>query len=99
MVEPRHIKGRGTLSTRLFEESRVIRVDPHKCDGCGICVYDCGADVFRFTNKKDKVFPFGNKYCVNCFLCELVCPEGAIEVVLQPKKKRAVASGGSATNS
>lgn len=67
----------------------MIRVDPHKCDGCGICVYDCGADVFRFTNKKDKVFPFGNKHCVNCFLCELVCPEDAVEVVLRPKKKKA----------
>ena len=66
-----------------------IRVDPNKCDGCGICVYDCGADVFRFTNKKDKVFPFGNKYCVNCFLCELVCPEDAIQVVLDlPSKNK-----------
>jgi NAD-dependent dihydropyrimidine dehydrogenase PreA subunit len=64
-----------------------IRVDPAKCDGCGICVYDCGANVFRFTNKKDKVFPFDNKYCVNCFLCELVCPEDAIQVVLTATKK------------
>jgi NAD-dependent dihydropyrimidine dehydrogenase PreA subunit len=58
-----------------------IRIDPEKCDGCGICVYDCGANVIRFTAKKEKVFPFGNKQCVNCFLCELVCPEKAIEVV------------------
>ncbi|MYE14358.1 MAG: nitroreductase, partial [Gammaproteobacteria bacterium] len=36
------------------KDTSVIKVDPHKCDGCGICVYDCGADVFRFTNKKDK---------------------------------------------
>ena len=36
-----------------------ISVDANKCDGCG-------ADVFRFTNKKDKVFAFGNKYYVNC---------------------------------
>jgi formate hydrogenlyase subunit 6/NADH:ubiquinone oxidoreductase subunit I len=33
------------------------------------------------------VFPFDNKYCVNCFLCELVCPEDAIQVVLTPTKK------------
>ena len=36
--------------------------------------------------------PFGNKYCVNCFLCELVCPEDAVEVVLRPKKKKAAAT-------
>lgn len=65
-----------------------IKVDPNKCDGCGICVFDCGADVFRFTNAKDKVYPFGNRYCVNCFLCELVCPEGAIQVVLIPPRTR-----------
>jgi 2-oxoglutarate ferredoxin oxidoreductase subunit delta len=64
-----------------------IRIDFAKCDGCGICVYDCGADVFRFNDKKDKVFPFGNKYCVNCFLCELVCPEHAIRVVLTATRK------------
>lgn len=65
-----------------------IKVDPNKCDGCGICIFDCGADVFRFTNAKDKVYPFGNRYCVNCFLCELVCPEGAIQVVLIPPRTR-----------
>ena len=43
-------------------------------------------DVFRFNDKKDKVFPYGNKYCVNCFLCELVCPEDAIQVVLTTAK-------------
>ena len=64
-----------------------IRIDPEKCDGCGICVYDCGANVIRFTAKKEKVFPFGNKQCVNCFLCELVCPEKAIEVVLTTPKR------------
>ncbi len=65
-----------------------IRVDTSKCDGCGICVYDCGADVFRYTDKRDQVFPFGNRYCVNCFLCELVCTEGAIQVILLPNKER-----------
>jgi formate hydrogenlyase subunit 6/NADH:ubiquinone oxidoreductase subunit I len=44
--------------------------------------------VFRFTNAKDKVYPFGNRFCVNCFLCELVCPEGAIQVVLIPPRAR-----------
>jgi NAD-dependent dihydropyrimidine dehydrogenase PreA subunit len=64
-----------------------IKIDPNKCDGCGICVYDCGANVIHFTAKKDKVFPFGNKQCVNCFLCELVCPEKAIEVVFTTPKR------------
>ena len=64
-----------------------IKIDPNKCDGCGICIYDCGANVILFTAKKDKVFPFGNKQCVNCFLCELVCPEKAIEVVFTTPKQ------------
>ena len=65
-----------------------IKIDPDKCDGCGICVYDCGADVIGFTQEKDKVFPYRNKDCVNCFLCKLVCPEDAIEVYLISHKSK-----------
>ena len=70
-----------------------IKIDPNKCDGCGICVYDCGANVIHFNNKKDKVFPLGNKFCVNCFLCELVCPEKAIEVVFVTEKSQKSEAG------
>lgn len=65
-----------------------IKIDPTKCDGCGICVYDCGADVIAFTNATDKVVAARNRDCVNCFLCNLVCPEDAIEVYLIARKSQ-----------
>lgn len=70
-----------------------IKIDQDKCDGCGICIYDCGANVIGFGADNDTVSPFWNKRCVNCFLCELVCPEKAIQVVLpRPRRHKAGAT-------
>ena len=55
------------------------RIDPTLCDGCGICVFDCGAFVLTMDPRRNIAKLTGQgKGCVDCFICEFVCPEHAI---------------------
>lgn len=54
-----------------------------RCKGCGFCVEYCPRDVLRISekfNKKGYHYPEAIKEdaCVDCDLCESICPEFAI---------------------
>ena len=57
----------------------VATVDSNKCKGCGICVHFCPKNVLEL-NDNDKVFPARSTDCICCKLCELRCPDLAIEI-------------------
>jgi 2-oxoglutarate ferredoxin oxidoreductase subunit delta len=48
------------------------------CKGCGICVAFCPKKVLVL--KAGKVFPEKPELCIGCTMCELRCPDYAIEV-------------------
>ena len=50
------------------------------CKGCGICVHFCARHVLEL-DEKDKVFVTRADDCTCCKLCELRCPDLAIEVL------------------
>ena len=57
-----------------------------RCKGCGFCVEYCPRDVLEMSddfNQKGYHPPFAahEEKCVNCDLCELICPEFAIFVL------------------
>ncbi len=56
-----------------------IDINTSWCKGCGICIGMCPTKVLEFDeNLKAKVVYL--EKCINCKLCELLCPELAVSV-------------------
>jgi NAD-dependent dihydropyrimidine dehydrogenase PreA subunit len=73
------------VAIRNFErslpgEGMPIIIDPAKCTGCGLCLYECGSLVFDFDSARYQAVVAHNQFCVDCFICQDTCPEHAITV-------------------
>ena len=60
-----------------------VRIIVDRCKGCGFCVEYCPKDVLVLSqgfNRKGYHPPEAVKHgeCVNCNLCEMICPDFAI---------------------
>lgn len=74
----------------------VVHIIVDRCKGCGFCVEYCPKDVLVMAdefNRKGyhppKVIKEGE--CVNCRLCEMICPDFAIFSTAVPEEARAEA--------
>ncbi len=70
-----------------------VTIVKERCKGCGFCVDYCPRDVLQLSeeyNSKGYHPPFTLQpdLCVNCDLCEMICPEFAI--FCSPKEKSEV---------
>lgn len=66
-----------------------VRILRDRCKGCGFCIEYCPRDVLARSddfNRKGYHFPVVTKagLCVNCNLCEMLCPDFAIYSVAVP---------------
>lgn len=68
------------------------RVEAARCDGCGICVFLCGAWVYEADPATGKAVTTHPEDCVECFICELVCPQRAITVHHSRRRLREAAA-------
>ncbi len=52
------------------------------CKGCGICVEYCPTKVLELDDK-EKAVAVRPEDCICCKMCELRCPDLAIEVITE----------------
>jgi 2-oxoglutarate ferredoxin oxidoreductase subunit delta len=71
-----------------------IALDLELCKVCGICIDLCPEDVFG-RDKLGCPVVLRAEDCTSCLLCELHCPDFAIEVQRRARKKPA--AGGALT--
>jgi 2-oxoglutarate ferredoxin oxidoreductase subunit delta len=62
-----------------------LRLDVSLCKACGICIELCPTHVFDATDMGEAVVARPED-CTLCLLCELHCPDFAIEVRRREKK-------------
>ncbi len=61
----------------------IIQIDKEQCKGCEFCIEYCPTKVLSLSpkfNRKGYHYPLVAKEieCINCNLCEIICPEFAI---------------------
>ena len=55
-----------------------VRIDPGLCNGCGICVKSCPADVINMDKESKKAVIRYPQDCVICCWCFVECPQDAV---------------------
>jgi NAD-dependent dihydropyrimidine dehydrogenase PreA subunit len=58
----------------------VDSIDASLCNGCGICVLSCPADVLRMDKTLKKAVIQYPEDCVVCCWCVAECPKDAISL-------------------
>ncbi len=69
-----------------------IHIIEDRCKGCGFCITHCPMDVLELSDEFNingyhtpRVKDIEN--CINCGLCEILCPEFAIWSILKEEKE------------
>ncbi len=57
----------------------IASIDAAVCVGCGACVAHCPLDALRL-NGQGKAWIAYPDDCMTCYICERLCPSGAIFV-------------------
>jgi 2-oxoglutarate ferredoxin oxidoreductase subunit delta len=65
------------------------RIDREWCKGCGICIAFCPKNVLDL-DRKEKAVATRVEDCIACRMCELRCPDLAVEVEIKDTKKKAI---------
>ena len=62
-----------------------LEINRDWCEGCGICVKYCPTQVLELDSR-DKSVAVRPDDCICCKMCELRCPDLAIEVITEQEE-------------
>ena len=70
-----------------------IEVNDFYCKGCELCITACPPNVIqmdstRLTPKGYHPAMLKSDGCTGCGICAIICPDAAITVFREPKKKK-----------
>ncbi|MGW8193558.1 MAG: 4Fe-4S dicluster domain-containing protein [Desulforhopalus sp.] len=68
------------------QKLKEIVINRDWCKGCGVCVEFCPTKVLELDNA-DKSVAVRPEDCICCKMCELRCPDLAIEVLSEEAEK------------
>ena len=57
---------------------KIIKIDEHKCNGCGLCIPNCQEGAIRIIDQKARLI--GDLSCDGLGACIGHCPQGAITI-------------------
>jgi 2-oxoglutarate ferredoxin oxidoreductase subunit delta len=77
----------GEIRQMAKKKLKEHRIDTEWCKGCGICVAFCPKGVLEL-DEKEKAVAARAEECIACKLCELRCPDLAIEVITEGNEDR-----------
>jgi 2-oxoglutarate ferredoxin oxidoreductase subunit delta len=68
------------------QKLKELKINRDWCKGCGICIKFCPTKVLEL-DQRDKATAVRPKECICCRMCELRCPDLAIEVEIEEGEK------------
>lgn len=71
------------MANKYLKEYRVNR---DWCKGCSICIELCPKDVLELDDREKSV-ALRPENCICCMMCELRCPDLAIELIVVQEEK------------
>jgi NAD-dependent dihydropyrimidine dehydrogenase PreA subunit len=69
------------MATKTSRSSWDVRIRQEWCKGCEVCVEVCKPGVLEMDGLVAVVAH--SEACTGCLMCEMLCPDFAIEVVAQ----------------
>jgi 2-oxoglutarate ferredoxin oxidoreductase subunit delta len=72
----------------------MVYIKQDSCKGCGICIALCPVKILEFSknlNSRGVSYPevIDQESCTECFNCMIYCPDMAVVVVRDEKRKGA----------